>query len=96
MVSYNSHFDAAFLDHLFRSVQKTWREIYYYFILDIPSMGWGLGFRDLNSTQIMDLYNISDEPHVAELHTGITGALVNVRIYKALLRYRNEKLNKGE
>jgi len=37
MVAYNSHFDAAFLDHLFRSVNKTWRELYYYFILDIPS-----------------------------------------------------------
>ena len=36
MVAYNSHFDAAFLDHLFRSVNKTWRELYYYFILDIP------------------------------------------------------------
>ena len=90
MVAYNSHFDAAFLDHLFRSVHKTWRELYYYFILDIPSMAWGLGFKDLNSRQIMDYYNIQDEPHIADQHTGITGAMVNVRIYRALMRYRNE------
>lgn len=96
MVAYNSHFDAAFLDHLFRSVNKTWRELYYYFILDIPSMAWGLGLRDLNSRQIMDYYSIPDEPHIAHQHTGITGAMVNVRIYKALLRYRNEQLNNGE
>jgi DNA polymerase III alpha subunit (gram-positive type) len=92
MISFNSHFDAAFLDHLFRSVNKTWRELYYYFILDIPSMAWGLGFRDLNSQQIMDYYNIPDEPHIADQHTGITGAMVNVRIYQALLRYRNEQM----
>ena len=90
MVSYNCHFDAAFLDHLFRSVNKTWRELYYYFILDIPSMAWGLGFKDLNSRQIMDYYNIPDEPHIADQHTGITGAMVNVRIYRSLLRYRKE------
>jgi DNA polymerase III alpha subunit (gram-positive type) len=96
MVAYNSHFDAAFLDHLFRSVNKTWRELYYYFIMDIPSMAWGLGFRDLNSIQIMDYYDIPDEPHIADQHTGITGAMVNVRIYKALLRYRDELLKKGE
>jgi len=92
MVAYNSHFDAAFLDHLFRSVNKTWRQLYHYFILDIPSMAWGLGLRDLTGDQIMQYYGIPDEPQIAELHTGITGALVNVRIYKALLRYRNEVL----
>ena len=92
MVAYNSHFDAAFLDHLFRSANKTWRELYYYFILDIPSMAWGLGLRDLNGNWIMDRYKIKDEPHVAVEHTGITGAMVNVRIYKALLQYRQDFL----
>ena len=90
MVAYNSHFDAAFFDHLFRSASKTWRELYYYFILDIPSMAWGLGLQDLNSTWIMDRYQIEDEPHLAEQHTGITGAMVNVRIYRALLQYRQD------
>lgn len=88
IVAYNSHFDAAFLDHLFRNVNKSWRELYYYFILDIPSMAWGLGFRDLTGQEIMKLYNIKDEPHIAEKHTGITGALKNVRIYNALLQYK--------
>ncbi len=95
MVAYNSHFDAAFLDHLFRSVNKTWRELYYYFIMDIPSMAWGLGFRDLNSREIMKYYNIPDEPHITEQHTGITGAMVNVRIYRALLKYRKELSKEG-
>ncbi len=95
MVAYNCQFDAAFLDHLFRSANKTWREMYHYFILDIPSMAWGLGLTDLNGDAIMSMYDVPDEPHIAEFHTGITGALVNVRIYKALLRYRAETLASG-
>lgn len=85
LVAYNSHFDAAFLDHLFRSADKTWRELYHYYILDIPSMAWALGFRDLNGVQLMERFGIKDEPHIAHLHTGITGAQKNVRIYRALI-----------
>lgn len=92
MVAYNSQFDGAFLDHLFRVANRTWREMYHYYILDIPSMAWGLGLTDLSSEKLMAYYDIEDEPHVAELHTGITGAMVNVRIYRALLRYREEQL----
>jgi hypothetical protein len=55
-------------------------------------MAWGLGFKDLTSDQLMQYYDIPDEPHIAEEHTGITGAMLNARIYKALLRYRNEML----
>lgn len=90
LVAYNCQFDTAFLDHLFRSVGKTWRELYFYYVLDIPSMAWGLGFRDLTSQKLMQQYNITDEPHTAELHTGITGAMKNVRVYQALLRYQDE------
>lgn len=90
MVAYNSQFDTAFLDHLFRAAGKTWRELYHYFVMDIPSMAWGLGLTDLSSQKLMKLYNIQDEPHIAEFHTGITGALVNVRIYRGLLQYRKE------
>ena len=70
MVAYNSHFDAAFMDHLFRSANKTWRNLYYYFILDIPSMAWGLGIQELTSNWIRDRYQVADESHIAEEHTG--------------------------
>ena len=66
--------------------------MYYYFILDIPSMAWGLGLEDLNSNWIMEHYGVKDEPHIADQHTGITGAMVNVRIYRALLQYRQDLL----
>ncbi len=38
MVAFNSQFDAAFLDQLFRGANRSWREIYHYFVLDLPSM----------------------------------------------------------
>ena len=85
MVAYNSHFDAAFLDHLFRHADHSWREMYHYFVLDIPSMLWGMGYTDPQADEFMSYYQVKDEPHVAEFHTGITGAMVNVRIYKALM-----------
>jgi DNA polymerase III epsilon subunit-like protein len=86
MVAFNSQFDAAFLDHLFRSRGSSWREMYHYFVLDLPSMAWSLGLRDLRASALTERLNVPDEPHVAEQHTGITGAMVNVRIYQALLR----------
>ena len=90
MVAYNSHFDAAFLDHLFRSAGKTWREMYYYYILDIPSTFWGQGLRQgvggSRAGSITDILNVPDEPHIPEEHTGITGAAVNLRLYRAMIK----------
>ena len=85
MVAFNSHFDAAFLDHLFRAGDRSWRELYHYFILDLPSMAWSQGLRGLAGQELTDTLGVEDEPHVAEDHTGITGAEVNARIYRALL-----------
>ena len=85
MVAYNSHFDAAFLDHLFRKQERSWREIYHYFILDLPSMAWSLGIRGLTGTSISEVLGIEDETHIPELHTGITGARFNAGVYRALV-----------
>lgn len=85
LVAFNSHFDAAFLDHLFRSEARNWRELYHYFILDLPSMAWILGERGLTGQSLTAWLEVEDEPHVPERHTGITGARVNARIYRALL-----------
>lgn len=92
MVAHNCRFDSAFLDHLFRRADHSWLEMYHYYVLDIPSMLWGLGERDLGGDELMKRYNVEDEPHVAEYHTGITGAMVNVRLYRALLQWRKDML----
>lgn len=84
LMAFNSQFDAAFLDHLFRARNSSWRTLYHYFVLDIPSMAWALGYRDLSGRELARRFNIPDEPRVADEHTGITGAMLNVRIYQAL------------
>jgi len=86
LVAFNSWFDAAFLDHLFRAAGGSWRELYHYFVLDIPSMAWALGYRDLTGAELSGRLGVADEPHVAEEHTGITGARLNARLYRALRR----------
>lgn len=84
LVAFNSQFDAAFVDHLFRSRDASWRELYHYFVLDIPSMAWALGYRDLTGGALSRRLGVEDEPHVAQEHTGITGAALNARLYRAL------------
>jgi DNA polymerase III alpha subunit (gram-positive type) len=84
LVAFNSQFDAAFLDHLFRTRNSSWRILYHYFVLDIPSMAWALGYRDLTNGGLARRLGVADEPRVADEHTGITGAMLNVRIYQAL------------
>jgi DNA polymerase III epsilon subunit-like protein len=84
LVTFNSQFDTAFLDALMRREGRSWRELYHYFVLDIPSMAWAQGYRELTGMALSKRLNLPDEPRVAEDHTGITGAMLNVRIYQAL------------
>ncbi len=91
MVAFNSQFDAAFLDHLFRSHGSSWRTLYHYFVLDLPSMAWSLGLRDLRNDALAARLGVPDEPRVANDHTGLTGAMLNVRIYQALRRLAAER-----
>ncbi len=86
LVAFNSWFDTAFLDHLFRRSGRSWRELYHYFVMDVPSMAWSLGYRGLTGSELTSALGVPDEPHVAEEHTGLTGARLNARLYRALLR----------
>lgn len=88
MVAHNSQFDAAFVDFLLRSAGHRRDDIYYYYVLDIPSMAWSLGVRLLHGQRLADFFGIEDEPRTAMEHTGITGADLNLRMYREMLRYR--------
>ncbi len=85
-VAYNAWFDISFVDHLFRNSGKTWRELYHYFILDLPSMAWSLGVRDLFGSEMAEKLAIDPETSDSLKHTGITGAESNVNVYRALLK----------
>ncbi len=88
-VGYNAWFDISFVDHLFRNSGRTGRELYHYFILDLPSMTWSLGIHDLGGPGMTDKLEIEPETSDPLKHTGITGAVSNVEVYRAILRKRN-------
>ena len=82
-------FDNAFMDHLFRSVGKDLRKLHRY-ALDLPSVAWGMGLHDLYQKKIVKRLGVVDEPRARKgdapwEHTGITGAELDLRIYRALL-----------
>ena len=85
LVALNSQFDAAFLDHLFRGSGRTWREVFHHYVMDLPSMAWSLGHRDLTGKGLTRKLGVPNEPQVAEQHTGLTGALLDARLYRALV-----------
>jgi len=88
-VAYNSKFDAAFMDHLFRlSGQAFDQPNYSYFWLDIPSMGWILGYRSLSD--LAGAVGVEGTSKVPLEHTGLGCAEANVRIYRALLALRKK------
>ena len=95
LVAFNSQFDAGFLDALMHREGHSWRELFHYFVLDIPSMAWSLGYRDLTGAALAKQLNLPDEPRVAEDHTGISGAMLNVRIYKVLQALQSSKTSKA-
>lgn len=95
LVALNSQFDTAFLDHLFRGQDRAWRDLYYYYVLDIPSMAWSLGLHGLSGRALSAELGVEDEPHDPLLHTGITGADVNARLYRALVQRAKQKGMEG-
>lgn len=95
-VGYNAWFDISFLDHLFRDQGSSWRALYHYFVLDLPSMAWSLGIKDLAGQEMASKLGIEQETTNPLEHTGITGAESNVGVYRALLRIKDENSNLGK
>jgi len=89
--AYNVWFDQAFLSALLSRHGQEWRDMYHYQVLDIPSMAWAMGFRQLRGTNLAAALGIADETRVPTEHTGITGAAFNVSIYRALMERRNAR-----
>ena len=91
-VALSSPFDASFVDTWIRKHHLKLPSHYTFFFLDLPSMAWGLGFRELWGSQLAAKLGVADEPHTPLEHTGLSGAQVNVRIYQKLVEYRKKKL----
>ena len=87
--AYNVWFDQSFTTALLARYGVNWRDLFFYHVLDIPSMAWGQGLTALNGTELAADLGLADETRVPVEHTGITGAAFNVSVYRALLARRS-------
>jgi len=85
LISINVAFNAAFLDGLFRDSNRSWRELFHWQTLDVPSMAWALGYREVSRFTLPETLGVPDEPEDPLQQTGGTGASLATRLYRALL-----------
>lgn len=85
-IAFNAWFDIAFVDHLFRSQDRSWRDLFHYFVLDLPSMAWSLGIRNLQGAEIAARTGLEPETIDPLEHTGTTGVEFNVALYRRLIK----------
>ena len=83
---FNAWFDLSFVDALLRSHDRQWRDLYHYFIMDIPSMAWGQGIRGLTGAELAAAAGIEAETSDPLKHTGATGVAFNVMLYRNLIK----------
>jgi len=84
LVSINVAFNTAFLDGLFRDSDRSWRELFYWQPLDVPSMAWALGYREVGRFTLPVALGVPGEPDDTRLQTGATGASLAARLYRAM------------
>jgi len=84
--AYNAYFDRAFVDAwLKESGHVGFRSLFTYFLIDLPSLAWGRGYRGLHGSEVAAALGIEPETDDPMLHTGESGALWNLEFYKALI-----------
>lgn len=82
--AFNVWFDQAFVSRWLAREQHSFRHWYHYQVLDLPSMAWARGLRGLTGTEIAAALGIADETRDPLQHTGETGAVFNLAVYRAL------------
>ena len=87
VLAYNAYFDRNFLDALLRQHGSSFRSIYSYFVLDLPSIAWGRGYVDLQLSDVAIRLGVEPETRDPLKHTGLTGAEFNLSLYRALLTH---------
>ena len=82
----NAGFDQSFTDALLRRHGSSWRELFHYQILDLPSMDWGQGARELGGAALAARYGLEPETRDPLRHTGESGVEFNLALYRAMLQ----------
>lgn len=84
LTAYNAPFDRAFLDALLARHGHGVRELYTYFVLDLPSMAFGLGAVALANDRVAAHFGIEPETDDPLEHTGLSGAEWNLALFRAM------------
>jgi DNA polymerase III alpha subunit (gram-positive type) len=87
--AFNVGFDQAFVSRWLSREGRSFRDWYFYQVLDLPSMAWAQGLRELSGTKIAQALGISNETRDPLKHTGATGADFNLELYRELLKRSN-------
>ena len=82
----NAWFDQSFTDALLRRHNSSWRELFHYQILDLPSMAWGQGARELGGAALAARYGLEPETRDPLRHTGESGVEFNLALYRAMMQ----------
>jgi DNA polymerase III epsilon subunit-like protein len=82
----NAWFDQSFTDALLRRHGSSWRELFHYQILDLPSMAWAQGARELGGAALAARYGLEPETRDPLRHTGESGVEFNLALYRAMLQ----------
>lgn len=86
LTAYNAPFDRAFLDALLTRHGASVRDLYTYFVLDLPSMAFGLGATALANSEVAERFGLAPETDDPLAHTGLSGAEWNLSLYRVMLK----------
>lgn len=85
LTAYNAPFDRNFIEALFKRHDQALSDWYTYFVLDLPSMAYGLGVDALVNGDVAEAFGLPPETDDPLKHTGLTGAEWNLGLYRAML-----------
>lgn len=83
--AYNAPFDRSFLDALLSAHGSSFGAHYTYFSLDLPSMAFGAGVRNLVNADVAAVFGLPPETADPLEHTGLSGAEWNLSLYRAMI-----------
>lgn len=86
--AWNAQFDTRFMTALLAEHGASFRALFHYYVLDIPSMAWGQGVEDLAGRNVGPRYGVPPETAVPQEHIGMTGVEFNVAVYRELVARR--------
>jgi len=84
LTAYNAPFDRNFLEALLKRHDQALSDLYTYFVLDLPSMAFGLGVDALVNADVAKAFGLPPETSDPMEHTGLSGAEWNLALYRAM------------